>query len=159
MNIFAILETQTNRELAALRRSGANDYTVRAEAIRNFQTRLKGYFIKHPEDAYGSFGSDLELSSAQFNAVMEKCRAALLNHDDARFSLYDLMDAVGHTSFDLDVKKLMALPDDDFYEVITAMADTKRRSYCSDFDANLGEYPTADDLDRLSKRHGLRRKS
>jgi len=158
MNIFSILETQTNRELAALRRSGASDYAVRSEAVRSFQTRLKNFFIQHPEDAHGIFGSDLELPSSQFENIMEKCRVALRDNDDARFSLYDLMDAVGHASFDLDIAKLLALSDRDFYEVVTAMADAKRRTYCSDSSVNPNAYTTADDLDALIRLHDLQDK-
>lgn len=157
MNIIDILDKQTNLALDALRRADIQN-DVRTEAfsrLLNLRNRLGAYFVAHPEDACGVFGPELELPTLQFNAILDKCSKALRDNDDARFSLYDLADAIGHPPFALNIDKLLALSDKDFYEVVTAMADAKRRTYCSDFGDYSDAYMTAGDLDALVRLHGL----
>ncbi len=160
MNIITTIQLQVNRELAALRRANVPDYAIRSEAIRNFETRLGNYFIKHPEELQGTFGPELELPPSKFNDVMDLCAAALAYDDDTRFSLYDLMDAVGHPpdGIDLNINRLLKLSEEDAYQVLMSMADAKRRTYCDGFEANPDAYPTADGLDDLVQRFGLDRK-
>lgn len=157
MNIIDILNEQTNLEFDALRRSNLRN-DIYSEAFRrllNLRNRLSTYFVAHPEDACGVFGPELELPTLRFNDILDKCSKALRDNDDARFSLYDLADAIGHAPFSLNIDKLLALSDKDFYKVVTAMADAKRRTYCSDFGDCSDAYMTADDLDALVRLHGL----
>lgn len=102
MNIMDILNKQTDLELDALRRADIQN-DARTEAFRrllNLRNRLSAYFVAHPEDACGVFGPELELPTLRFNDILDKCSKALRDNDDARFSLYDLADAIGHPPCD-----------------------------------------------------------
>lgn len=68
----------------------------------------------------------------QAAAFVARLGEMMMNSDEARFSLYDYVDAFINSTKSLDMTKLMALDDQEFFMVMAASAEKKRKTYSYD---------------------------
>lgn len=116
-------------------------FALHKEDTESFNAGLAAFYlarelgVENPEENIMDTSAHDNLLVRLGERIMNVCYST----DDARFTAYDLADAIAHYPCEFNMEKMTELSDEDFETLVLYMAQCKRNTYSSDCMDDVGK--------------------